>query len=129
MRTRIGQHKRHGGSITVEFTAAFAIMLLIFSLVISTLHETGKTNRAQWARQQCLRGANAQLDSFTAVGRAIDEATWRRLWPNTQCRIRQTPGEGDWQGLTRVEVVVRRHINGRDFEAAASRYIVLKETD
>lgn len=124
MKTIAKHNPKHpGGSITAEFVVALAVMGLIFSLVISSFYEVGQANRSQWARQQCLRAAEAQLDSFTAFGRPISEADWHRLWPAIDYRVATAPGEGDWRGLIRVEITTQTYSEGRHIEVTASRYV------
>lgn len=130
MNTKSKHNSNRRGSITVEFTVALAIMVLIFSLVIASLEQVGKVNRGQWARQQCLAAAQAQLDSLSAVGRAIPESDWQRLWPRIDCTIEQTDGEGDWQGLALTQVTARTRLEGREIEVTSRRYIApAKEAD
>ena len=128
-RRRIKYSRRSCGSVTVEFMVALSIMILIFALIITTLYQVGRTNRGQWARQQCLRGARAQLDCLAATGKPVAEGDWQTLWPQCNCTIRQTPGTGDWQGLTRVEVTVRRHAERKNIQVSLRRYLLLKEAD
>ena len=109
------------GSISVEFVVTFLLIAMLFVLLIETMVEVGRANRAQWARQQCLTAAGAQLDSYTALGRPIDPDTFARLWPQVKVSIQTQPGTGDWQGLTLVRVDIQRHMNRKDIHIHQSR--------
>ena len=115
--------KSRRGTITIEFTVALMIMTMLFVLTISLFYQVGRHNRRQWARQQCLVAANAQLDSLTAIGRAIPDDDWHRLWPHIDCTVKQTRAEDNWQGLIRAEVTVQTHSEGKDIKTTVCRYI------
>lgn len=115
------------GSITVEFAVTLFLIAMLFVLLTETLIAVGRSNRYQWARYTCMAAAGAQLDSFQAVGAAVDPNDFQRLWPHVTVITEIQPGTGDWEGLHRVSVEVNRHLNGRDVHIRQSRYIALPQ--
>jgi len=87
-----------------EIIIALSVLGLLLAGLGVSLAGFARFNRYQLTRQQCIAAAQAQLESIAATGQPIPGEDLTRLWPALTVSIRQTPGAGQWQGLTLVEV-------------------------
>lgn len=99
---------RQRGWITMEMLAVVGLLLLIGGGLAMMLRATAVFHADQMARQQCIAAAQATLESLAATGQRLDEADVQRLWPKMAIEVDQAPGQGDWEGLTRVRVTATR---------------------
>lgn len=95
---------RYKGFILADFLTAAALLGLIITLLAVSMGGFSKFNQYQWARQQCVAAATAQLDSLTATGSLIPEQELHRLWPQVSVAADRAAGDGPWTGLERVQV-------------------------
>jgi type II secretory pathway pseudopilin PulG len=92
------------GFLLTEIIIALSLLGLLLGGLGVSLAGLARFNRYQLTRQQCIAAAQAQLESIAATSAPIPDKEFTRLWPRLTVSIRQTPGEGQWQGLTLVEV-------------------------
>jgi type II secretory pathway pseudopilin PulG len=113
-------------SQAVLFTECLIAMTILGMLLVGfwySLSACRTFNHIQMARLRCTAAAEAQLDSLTATGRAMDDATIQKLWPGVKLYVTRTPGENKWIGLTRLHVRADAVTQGRDVRMDFSRYI------
>ena len=111
------------GFLMTDLIVALTLLGLIFAGLAVTMHGFGAFNRYQWARQQCLAAAQAQLDSVVARGTPIDSAQCERLWPGVTTSVQQAPGVGQWEGLQLIEVTATAQAGPRQTTVALARYV------
>ena len=90
--------------VLAELIVSMTLLAMIIAGLGMTLAGFTRFNGIQWARQQCLAAAQAQLDSLVATGRPLSETDIERLWPRMTVTTKRSPGQGQWEGLDRVEV-------------------------
>ena len=112
-----------GGWLLAETLVALGLVGMLLTGLSLAQIGFKKFNAYQLVRQQCLAAAQAELDSFTATGKAIAQEDFERLWPGLDVRIRQTAGKGDWAGLELVTVTVRGSSRRKEIEVVLSRYV------
>jgi hypothetical protein len=118
---------RTGGWTMIEAVTALAILGLLFTAWAQLESASANLNGLYRVRHECLSAGAAQLDSLAAVGSAIEAEDFKRVWPGLNANIRRTPGQGDWTGLTLVEVTVDGTVAEKPISVTQSRYMVLAE--
>jgi prepilin-type N-terminal cleavage/methylation domain-containing protein len=108
-----------------------ALMLIgVCMLSISRIaYEFGKFNRYMLTRQRCISAAQAQLDSISTTGKAIEKDDIERLWPDVEVVINKKEGAGQWQNLVMVEAVATGSIGKRLVQVTLSRYMKPVDVD
>ena len=112
-----------GGWLLTETLVALGLIGMLLTGLSLAQIGFKKFNAYQLVRQQCLAAARAELDSFTATGKAIPQEDFRRLWPGLDVRIEQTPGKGDWSGLELIGATVGGSSRGKRIVVRLSRYV------
>jgi type II secretory pathway pseudopilin PulG len=111
--------------LTVEVLVTLAVLIMLWGLLMETMLQAGRTNRAQWARQTCIEAVQAQLDCLTALGKPLPEEDCRRLWPNIHLTVQLRPAEGIWSGLTCAAVQAEQRIFRKTIRIQQTRYLML----
>jgi type II secretory pathway pseudopilin PulG len=106
-----------------ELIVAMSLFALLLAGLTVSVGGFGAFNRHQWARQQCIAAAMAQLDSVAATGAPIDTDKCKRLWPRVTVSLERTPGEGQWAGLERIDVKAGAQAGPRQVVVKLSRYV------
>ncbi len=112
------------GFLLTELIVAMSVVGLLLGGLIFSLYGFAKFNRYQLVRQQCIAAAQAQLDSIAVTGRPIPDEELSRLWPGLSFAVKQTPGEGQWQGTQRVEVTASGKSARTQVNIRLSRYLL-----
>ena len=115
--------RKNNGWITIEVIIAISLLTLLFTAIAVTIKTTARFNKIQLTTQQCLAAGRAQIDSIAATGKRIDTEDFRRLWPGLDVTIDQTPGTGDWQGLTLLEVTTSCKDSPKPVKVQLCRYL------
>lgn len=119
--------RKPSGFLIAEMIVSFTLLsVILVGLALST-HGAGLFNRYQWARQQCVAAAQAQLDSIAARAVAIDDETCQRLWPGIAISVEKTAGTGQWAGLQLVEVTATAQAGPRETTVQLARYVLSDE--
>jgi len=115
----------HQGWITIEMISVVGVLLLIGDHLATLLGVTKRFNAEQMARMRCLAAAQAELDSLVARGTGLGEHQVQRLWPGVALQVQRAPGQGDWEGLDRLEVIAERALRGtrRTVQVRLVRYM------
>ena len=111
-----------------ELIVALSVLGILLAGLAFSLTGFAKFNRYQLIRQQCVSAAQAQLDSIAATGRTIPDEDVSRLWPGLTVAVKQTPGEGQWQGTQRVEVTASGKSSRKEVSIQLSRYILREKS-
>ena len=114
---------RYGGFLMTETIVAFTIMGMLLAGLALSLNGLAKFNRYQLVRQQCIAGAQAQIDSITATGKAIRDEDFHRIWPQLSVSVKKSAGTGQWQEMELVEVTATGKSFRKDVEIQLSRYV------
>jgi hypothetical protein len=115
--------KEYGGFLVFELIMALiAFTILIGGLALS-LQAFAKFNQYQLVRQRCIAAAQAQLDSLSVTGEAINDEDFERLWPDLSVSIQEWEGVGQWKGMRRVRVITRGKSYPKEVKVKMSRYI------
>jgi Tfp pilus assembly protein PilV len=113
---------RRGGWLLTEVLVSvglLAMLLLGFNLM---QRAAGKLNAIEVTRQRCIAAGQAQLESLQATGRPVAAKDFERLWPGLRADLSTAPGQGQWQGLTRVSVVASGKAQSHDVKVELARY-------
>jgi type II secretory pathway pseudopilin PulG len=111
------------GFLLTELIVGLSVVGLLLAGLIFSLTGFAKFNRYQLIRQQCIAAAQAQLDSIAMTGRPIPDEDLSRLWPGIAIAVKQTPGEGQWQGTHRLDVTASGKSARTEVSIRLSRYI------
>lgn len=106
-----------------EIIVALSIMAMLITCMALSLNGIVKFNRYQLVRQQCIAAAQAELDSFTAMGGPIPNEDFGRLWPELRVSIEEMPGTGQWQDMELVKVTTSGKYLRKLVKIESSRYI------
>ncbi len=112
------------GFLLTELIVSLSVLGMLLAGLAFSLTGFARFNRYQLVRQQCIAAAQAQLDSIAATGRPIPDEDFSRLWPGLTVAVRQTPGEGQWQGTQRFEVTASGKSSRKEVSIRLSRYIL-----
>lgn len=102
----------HQGWITIEMISVVGVLLLIGVGLATLLGVTKRFNAEQMARMRCLAAAQAELDSLVVRGTGLGEDQVQRLWPGVALQVQRSAGQGDWEGLDRIEITAERALRG-----------------
>jgi hypothetical protein len=116
--------KRNSGVITVEVITAITILGMLFFGFMKTTMATGRLNRLQLAKQQCIAAAQAQLDCIEATGERLSVEDFERLWPGQEMTIEELAGQDDWKGLRLVKVTTANKNLRKEVKVQLCRYIM-----
>ena len=117
------RNAKHGGFLMAEIIVALSVLGLLLAGLGVSLAGLGQFNRYQLTRQQCIAAAQAQIESIAVTGNPIPEQDVTRLWPGLTISVQQKPGEGQWQGLTLIEVTASDRSRRKSVDIRLSRYI------
>lgn len=118
-----GKYRKYGGFLWAEAAVAitvFGVILVTFALLLDGFR---RFNNYQLVRQRCTAAAEAQLDSITATGKPIRDEDIVRLWQKMNVSIKKSPGTGQWQEMTLVEVTACSRSFRNEVKVQLSRYI------
>jgi type II secretory pathway pseudopilin PulG len=107
-----------------EVIVSVSILAMVFAGLGITLAGFARFNGAQWARQQCLAAAQAQLDSLVVTGRPLTEDDLERLWPHMTVATNRTPGRDQWEGLDLLEVTASMNHSPLRATVRLARYVL-----
>ena len=115
-----------GGWIMAEALVALAILGIIMGGLALSQNTFRKFNTLQLARLRCIAAGEGQLDSIAATGKPIAQEKFRQLWDDVRATVEQTPGRGEWAGLTLVKVTAVSKTGGRETKIELARYLKSK---
>jgi type II secretory pathway pseudopilin PulG len=118
------QQTRNNGWMIIEMIVSLSVLTILLAGFTMTQAGSRELNSFQMVRQRCIAAAQAQLDSIAARGEGLNSAEVQRLWPNVKTVINETPGQGNWVGLTLVEVTATGKSFSRTVQVKFVRYIV-----
>lgn len=116
-------HRRNSGFLMTEVIVALTLLSLILAGLGLTVIGIGRFNRYQWARQQCIAAAQAQLDSLTVTGQPLSDEDIEHLWPDVTVTTDRSPGQQQWQGLELVQVSATTGTHPRPAVVHLARYV------
>jgi type II secretory pathway pseudopilin PulG len=120
-------NRRYGGFLFAEMTVAFTVIAMLLVGVAFSLNGIVKFNHYQLIRQQCIAAAQAELDSFTAMGKPIEDEDFSRVWPQLNVLIEKSAGQGQWEGTQLVKVTTSGKFLRKQVVIELSRYIAMNE--
>lgn len=115
--------RRRRGFLLADLIVSIALFGVLLAGLAVSVNGFGAFNRYQWARQQCIAAAMAQLDSVTATGAPIDSDECERLWPRVTVSLERTPGVEQWAGLERIDVEASAQVGSRRVVVETARYV------
>ena len=113
---------RRGGWLITEAILTLGVLGMLLGGLTVTISNVRQFNAVQLLKQQCIAAGQAELDSIAAMGQALPEQERTRLWPGSRCHIERSAGEGDWQGLTLVQVTACGTFHDREIKVSLARY-------
>ncbi|MBN1359722.1 MAG: type II secretion system protein [Sedimentisphaerales bacterium] len=117
---------RERGFLLAESIVAITLVSLIMAGLGITVIGFARFNRYQWARQQCIAAAQAQLDSLTATDQPFSHEDIQRLWPDVTVKVDRSAGEGQWEGLELLQVQASVDTHPRPTTVRLARYLLTK---
>jgi hypothetical protein len=115
--------REENGMILTELIVAMAVLALLMAGFAVALGAYSAINHFYMCKQRCIAAAQAQLDSISVTGKALDEEEFKKLWPKVELSIGKSQGIGQWQGLTLVNVTTEAKACGRTVNVELSRYM------
>jgi type II secretory pathway pseudopilin PulG len=122
MKTPVG-FRREGGFLLSELIVSISLIGMIVVGLAVTMQGTARLNRFQWARQQCIAAAQAQIDSLTATGKLISDEEMQRLWPKVKIAVDRSAGQGQWAGLELLRITATLKATSHPAEVRLARYV------
>ena len=124
----IRNKRRFGGFLFAEIAVSLTVMAMLLAGIAFSLNGIAKFNHYQLVKQQCIAGAQAQLDSLTATGKQVEDEDFKRIWPQLSVSIEKSGGQGQWQGTQLVKVKTTGKYLRKQVTIELSRYISMNET-
>jgi type II secretory pathway pseudopilin PulG len=119
----MNKNAKYNGFLMTELMVAMAVLITVLACFALSLKVFRSVNEYQLTRQQCISGAQAQLDSIAVTGEPISEKDMQRLWPGMNVEIKQSDGSGQWQGLKLFKVRATAKAGHRDVTIELARYL------
>lgn len=107
----------------MELSVSIAVLGLLLIAFALSLDGFRRFNDYQLVRQQCVSGAQAEIESIAVTGREIEQEDFKRLWPKLNVSIEKSEGAGQWQGMTLIAVTAKSKSFNKDVTVKLSRYI------
>jgi type II secretory pathway pseudopilin PulG len=99
-----GVHRSRRGVLTIETLVAVMILAVVSAMAADAISNYYRTRDQYLWRQAAAWAAAGQLQRYQA-GAPIDSTPPENLWqPEIRLQTTVAPGEGDWQGFSRVTV-------------------------
>jgi hypothetical protein len=114
---------KYKGILLTELMVAMAVLVTVLACFAMSLKVFRSVNEYQLARQQCISGAQAQLDCIAVTGEPISEKDMQRLWPGMNVEIKQSDGSGQWQGLKLFKVRATAKAGHKNVTIELARYL------
>lgn len=115
--------QRNPGFMLAELIVGISVLAALIISVALTLHGFRQFNHYQWVRQHCLAAAQAQLDSVVKTSDMIPEGQLQALWPRVSVSLERHAGQGQWEGLQRIDVSAKAKSYERTVKVTLSRYV------
>ena len=115
--------QRNTGFLLAELIVGITVLATLIICVALTLHGFRQFNHYQWIRQHCLAAAQAQMDSVATTSETIPAGQLQTLWPRVTVSLIREPGQGQWQGLQRIDVTAQAMSFERTVRVTLSRYV------
>ena len=122
------KNRKYRGFFIAEIIVATGVLAILMVGLAMSLYGFAKFNRYQLVRQQCIAAAQAELDSITTTGKSIPDEDFNRLWPKLNVNINSSPGTGQWQGLSLVEVTANGMSFSKEVKVKLIRYVLENKT-
>ena len=121
---KIKVNRRHirRGLLTVEIMTAIAVLAVVMFVFSISINAFSRFNSFQLKRINCIAAAQAQLDSITVTGKAIDVNDIKRLWPDIKTNVIISEGTGEWQ-YTKLAKVTATNTASKPVKVVLARYI------
>jgi len=117
------KYRKHSGILLTEMIVALTILGLISAALAMALYTFSRLNHYHLTTQHCIAAAQAQLDSITATGKPIPDEDFQRLWHKLNISVENTPGTGQWEGMTLMKVTASGKSYRTKVKVQQSRYV------
>ncbi len=125
----MNKHRKQKGLLSIELVVAISVIATIIGVLVALSVSFGKLNKNLWARHTCHNAGQAQMDAITSTGKPIEETTFKKLWPGVSCTIETSDGIGQWQGLQRIDLTLRKKVKHNNVQIYLTRYLPAAEGD
>ncbi len=120
---KTNHNKKRTGTLSIEMFVAVSVMAVLIGVLATIGSSFKKLDNQLWLQHTCSAAGQSQIDALATTGKAIDEETFGRLWPNVTCSIEVTEGTGDWHGLQLIQLHLTATSRGKTVELLIARYI------
>jgi type II secretory pathway pseudopilin PulG len=110
----------------IELLVSAGLLGTLIAVWAVTQTQAGQWNQYELAREHCVAAAGAQLDNYTAVGKAMADDECKRLWPDVSLQVETSAGKGDWEGLTLVSAKATAKVGSRSAKVELVRYVATR---
>lgn len=115
--------QKSGGWLLTEMMVTVTLLAIVIGILASLGIAFKKINQQRWHKQTLIAAGQAQMDAIVTTGKPIDAETFARLWPEVDCEIQVSPGQGDWERLQRIRLHLSASHRGKMIEHTQCRYI------
>lgn len=119
------KRKTKPGWISTDLIVSLLLLWMILGVLAVSMNATGKYNRLQLVRQQCLAAAQSQMSSVTATGTEISDEDISRLWKDVKVAVEQADGQGQWKGLKQLKVTASSMLKDRQVKVELKKYVYI----
>ncbi|HOK95335.1 MAG TPA: hypothetical protein PK052_10155 [Anaerohalosphaeraceae bacterium] len=124
---RFHAHKKRFGVLSFELITAISVLTILIGALAAVGGTFKKANDLRWIRHTLLAAGQAQMDALDITGKPIAKDTFACLWPNVDCRIDITEGEGQWQGLQRIQLTLSAKSGRKTVKTSLVRYVAAQK--
>ena len=117
------KHRKHKGMLSVELVVAISVLATILGVLVALGVSFGKLNNKLWAKHICCNAGQAQMDSIMTTGVPIEDAAFKKLWPGVTFQLETSDGNGQWQGLQRIDLTLSKKVKQKDVQVQLTRYL------
>ena len=110
----------------MELSLSISLLAMLLVGLGVAQNTFGRLNQYELVQQHCVAAATVEIHQFLATGHEIARPEARRLWPDVQLTLRQSPGQGPWAGLTLVEAFATGQSRGKEVRVELRRYATVR---
>ena len=124
---RCRRRRSRGGWFAYEVATSVVLLCTLLGGLVAAQAVAGRLNHYNLCRQRCQAAASAAIDKVASSAQPLADGDVERLWPGVHVKIEQSPGQGDWAGMTLVRAFASSASRGGPVHVTLARYVLAKE--